>query len=87
MLGEEVMEAMEASGIHFDIHVIPESLEKTDEGLVMTSEDGRRFGPVDCVLWAIGREANSDTLALDASPTASTARWRAATWTTGSFRR
>jgi len=65
MLGEEVMEAMEASGIHFDIHVIPESLEKTDEGLVMTSEDGRRFGPVDCVLWAIGREPNSDTLALD----------------------
>ena len=67
MLGEEVMEAMEASGIHFDIHVIPESLEKTDEGLVMTSEDGRRFGPVDCVLWAIGREPNSDTLALDAA--------------------
>jgi glutathione reductase (NADPH) len=65
MLGEEVMEAMEASGIRFDIHVIPESLEKTDEGLVMTSEDGRRFGPVDCVLWAIGREPNSDTLALD----------------------
>ena len=67
MLGGEVMEAMEASGIHFDIHVIPESLEKTDEGLVMTSEDGRRFGPVDCVLWAIGREPNSDTLALDAA--------------------
>jgi glutathione reductase (NADPH) len=67
MLGEEVMEAMEASGIRFDIRVIPESLEKTDEGLVMTSVDGRRFGPVDCVLWAIGREPNSDTLGLDAA--------------------
>ena len=67
MLGEEVMEAMEASGIRFDIHVIPESLEKTDEGLVLTSTDGRRFGPVDCVLWAIGREPNSDTLELDAA--------------------
>ena len=67
MLGEEVMEAMEASGIRFDIRVIPESLEKTDGGLVMTSVDGRRFGPVDCVLWAIGREPNSDTLGLDAA--------------------
>jgi glutathione reductase (NADPH) len=67
MLGEEVMEAMEASGIRFGIHVIPESLEKTDEGLVLTSSDGRRFGPVDCVLWAIGREPNSDTLELDAA--------------------
>ena len=67
MLGEEVMEAMDASGIRFDIRVIPESLEKTDAGLVMTSTDGRRFGPVDCVLWAIGREPNSDTLKLEAA--------------------
>jgi len=67
MLGEEVMEAMETSGIRFDTRVIPASVEKTADGLVMTSEDGRRFGPVDCVLWAIGREPNSDTLALDAA--------------------
>jgi glutathione reductase (NADPH) len=65
MLGEEVMEAMESSGIRFDTHVIPANIEKTGDGLVMSSEDGRRFGPVDCVLWAIGREPNSDTLALD----------------------
>ena len=67
MLGEEVMLAMQASGIRFDTRVIPASLEKHDDGLVMTSTDGRRFGPVDCVLWAVGREANSDTLALDAA--------------------
>ncbi len=67
MLGEEVMEAMENSGIRFDTRVIPASIEKHDDGLVMTSEDGRRFGPVDCVLWAIGREPNSDGLALDAA--------------------
>ena len=67
MLGEEVMLAMQNSGIRFDTRVIPASVEKQDDGLVMTSEDGRRFGPVDCVLWAIGREANSDTLALDAA--------------------
>ena len=67
MLGEEVMLAMQNSGIRFDTRVIPASVEKQDDGLVMTSEDGRRFGPVDCVLWAIGREANSDTLTLDAA--------------------
>ena len=67
MLGEEVMEAMENSGIRFDTRVIPASVDKTDDGLVMNSEDGRRFGPVDCVLWAIGREPNSDTLRLDAA--------------------
>jgi glutathione reductase (NADPH) len=67
MLSEEVMEAMENAGIRFDTRVIPAKVEKLDDGLVMTSDDGRRFGPVDCVLWAIGREANSDTLALDAA--------------------
>ena len=65
MLGEEVMGAMTNSGIRIDTGVIPASLEKQDDGLVMNCEDGRRFGPVDCVLWAIGREPNSDTLALD----------------------
>jgi len=58
---------MQNSGIRFDTRVIPASVEKHDDGFVMTSEDGRRFGPVDCVLWAIGREPNSDTLALDAA--------------------
>jgi glutathione reductase (NADPH) len=67
MLGEEVMRAMQNSGIRFDTRVIPASVEKHDDGLIMSSEDGRRFGPVDCVLWAIGREPNSDTLALDAA--------------------
>jgi glutathione reductase (NADPH) len=67
MLGEEVMEAMENSGIRFDTRVIPARVEKVDDGLVMISEDGRRFGPADCVLWAVGREPNSDTLALEAA--------------------
>ena len=65
MLGEEVMLAMQKSGIRFDTRVIPASVEKQDDGLVMTSEDGRRFGPVDCILWAIGREPNTGTLGLD----------------------
>ncbi len=67
MLGEQVMEAMCDSGIRIDTRVIPASLEEQDAALFMNSEDGRRFGPADCVLWAVGREPNSDTLALDAA--------------------
>ena len=65
MLGEEVMEAMENAGVRFETGVVPASVEKLDDGLFMDSEDGRRFGPFDCLLWAVGREPNSDTLALD----------------------
>ena len=64
MLGEQVMEAMRGSGIRIDTGVIPASAEQTDDGIVVTSEDGRRFGPADCVLWAVGREANTGGLAL-----------------------
>ena len=67
MLGEEVMAAMRDSGIRIDTRVIPASLEEQGGELFMSSEDGRRFGPADCVLWAVGREPNSDTLALDAA--------------------
>ena len=65
MLGEEVMAAMRAAGIRIDTGVIPARAEKTDDGILVTSEDGRRFGPVDCLLWAVGREANTGALALN----------------------
>jgi glutathione reductase (NADPH) len=64
MLGEQVMEAMRGNGVTIDTGVIPAAVENTDDGIVLTSVDGRRFGPVDCLLWAIGREPNSDNLDL-----------------------
>ena len=64
MLGEQVMEAMRGSGITIDTGVIPAQLEKTGNGVVLTSEDGRRFGPVDCLLWAVGRTPNTGNLDL-----------------------
>ena len=67
MLGEEVMQAMRDSSIRIDTRVIPASVEKQGDDLFVNSVDGRRFGPADCVLWAVGREPNSDTLALDAA--------------------
>ena len=73
MLGREVMAAMRTAGIKIETGIVPAGLEKTDGGLVMTSEDGQQFGPVDCVLWAVGREPNTDGLNLEAAGVATDA--------------
>jgi glutathione reductase (NADPH) len=64
MLGAELIQAMREDGIRMETRVIPASLEKTGDGILMHAEDGRTFGPVDCVLWAIGREPNIEGLEL-----------------------
>jgi len=65
MLGEQLMEAMQKDGVSIDTRVIPSSVERTDAGLVLHAEDGRAFGPVDCLLWAVGRSPNVASLELD----------------------
>ena len=65
MLGSELLRAMREDGISVDTGVHPARLERSDDGIVMTSEDGRRFGPVDCFLWAVGRAPNIEALCLD----------------------
>lgn len=73
MLGHELMQAMQKDGVDIETLVIPESLEQTADGLVMQAVDGRRFGPVDCVLWAVGRAPNVEGLELDRAGVASDA--------------
>ena len=65
MLSQELMDTMRKDGIALDTGVIPRALTKTDDGLVLSAEDGREFGPVDAVVWAVGRAPNTDTLDLD----------------------
>lgn len=65
MLRAELTNAMRKSGIALDTGVIPESVSKVDGGLVLTATDGREFGPVDSIVWAIGREPNTASLDLD----------------------
>jgi len=65
MLGEQLMDAMEKDGIEIETRVVPAAIEKTADGLVLTAEDGRSFGPVDCIIWAIGRSPNTAGLALE----------------------
>lgn len=64
MLSELLMESMCKDGIALDVGVVPAAVEKTADGLVLHSEDGRSFGPVDAVLWAIGRSPNVEGLGL-----------------------
>lgn len=65
MLSTELMATMQKDGMALDTGVIPAAVRKTDDGLVLTAEDGREFGPVDAVVWAIGRSPN--TASLDAT--------------------
>ena len=67
MLGRELMAAMRQAGVDIDPGVVPVQAERSGDGIVVTSEDGRRFGPVDCVLWAVGRRPNTDELNLEAA--------------------
>lgn len=62
MLSTELMEAMRKSGIALDTRVIPETVQQTDDGIVLHAKDGRSFGPVDTLIWAIGRSPNTETL-------------------------
>lgn len=64
MLGSELLKAMRNDGIAVETQVIPDALQKSADGIVLQAADGRQFGPADCVLWAIGREANTEGLDL-----------------------
>ncbi|MEM7430554.1 MAG: glutathione-disulfide reductase [Pseudomonadota bacterium] len=65
MLGSELMTSMRDDGVVIETGVTPAAIEKTDDGLLVTGEDGRTFGPVDTVLWAIGRSANLNGLDIE----------------------
>ncbi|MBT8092630.1 MAG: glutathione-disulfide reductase [Gammaproteobacteria bacterium] len=62
MLSAELMDAMRQSGISLDTGVIPKQLHQTGDGLLLHAEDGREFGPVDTIVWAVGRSPNTDSL-------------------------
>ena len=65
MLSTELMEAMERADIELDTGVVPKAVEQTADGLVLQAEDGRTFGPVDSLVWAIGRLPNTEMLGAE----------------------
>lgn len=65
MLGRELKAAMQKDGIKIETGAVPSSINATDAGLTLQAEGSRMIGPVDCVIWAIGREPNTAGLDLD----------------------
>jgi glutathione reductase (NADPH) len=64
MLSARLGAAMQADGIEIVAAVRPAALENSPRGLVLSLEDGRRLGPFDCLVWAIGREPNVEGFGL-----------------------
>lgn len=54
MLGESMLKILAEEGVTIRTQAIPETLERAPD-LWLGVRDGRRLGPYDCVLWAIGR--------------------------------
>jgi glutathione reductase (NADPH) len=64
MLGEALMKEMRAGGIEIVTGAAPAAIAGAGP-LSLRCSDGRQFGEFDCVLWAIGRSANTRDLGLE----------------------
>ena len=68
MLSDTLVEQMAKHGPTLHNHSTPERIEKLDDGkLVVHLTNGNTVGPVDTLVWAIGREPATDNLNLDAA--------------------
>jgi glutathione reductase (NADPH) len=65
MLGEATLHLLRAEGVDVVSGALPTALEKVNGALELLSADGRRLGPFDCVVWAIGRAAALKDLGLE----------------------
>jgi glutathione reductase (NADPH) len=65
MIGVTTLAALRAEGVEVIVRAVPAALERAAHGaLELAARDGRRLGPFDCVLWAVGRGAAVADLAL-----------------------
>jgi glutathione reductase (NADPH) len=73
MLGEAMAKILVDSGITVHAHAAPEALRGAPGDLTVHIRDGRRLGPFDCVLWAVGRASAVADLNLPRAAVACTA--------------
>jgi len=64
MLGEIALGMLREADVEIISRAAPAALERSGGALELVSRDGRRLGPYECVLWAIGRAAAVEDLAL-----------------------
>jgi glutathione reductase (NADPH) len=67
MIQQGLMEAMQRQGQELHTGVVPAALSRGPGGLVLRDEAGVEHGPVDTVIWAIGRTPNTTDLGLEAA--------------------
>jgi len=65
MLGKSLVREVRAQGMIVHEGVVPAAVREVSGKKALAAEDGREFAGFDCVLWAIGREANVAGLDLD----------------------
>jgi glutathione reductase (NADPH) len=58
MLGKSLMREARALGMLIHEHVVPAAVLEIGEKKTLIAQDGREFAGFDCLLWAIGRDAN-----------------------------
>jgi glutathione reductase (NADPH) len=68
MLGEAALRILREDGVDAVTNCWPVAARATNEGSTeLELRDGRTIGPFECVVWAIGREANLDDLGLESA--------------------
>lgn len=65
MLGEGAMQGLRDAGVEIVTRATAASLARRGDALELALADGRVLPPVDCMLWAAGREPNAADLGLD----------------------
>ena len=65
MLQERLTEEMSADGVNIKTHFTAARLDKVDNGIRVTGEDGDVIDGFDAVVFAIGRSPSTDDLGLD----------------------
>jgi glutathione reductase (NADPH) len=73
MLGNALMQVMRDDGIEIATDAVPAALVRQDGQLTLTLKDGRRLGPFDALVWAVGRapavtDLNLAPLGLETDP-------------------
>ncbi|HEY2465100.1 MAG TPA: glutathione-disulfide reductase [Steroidobacteraceae bacterium] len=67
MLGKSLMREVRAQGMIVRERATPAALREMSGKKTLSTQDGREFAGFDCVLWAIGRDANLAGLNLEAA--------------------
>ena len=66
LLGETALAMLRSEGVEVVTHAAPAALERAGDGsLELATRDGRRLGPFDALLWAIGRGPAVESLHLE----------------------